>query len=82
MPALPQRCPHCEREEPNRNNRLFYSGVVRSPIRGGRTGFARVSQVLVDQLLRELREDQGLPQDAWSSLTAVTTQPAPVQASR
>ena len=50
IPALPQRCPQCQREEPNRDNRLFYAGVVRSPIRGGRTGFARVSQVLIDQI--------------------------------
>lgn len=56
VPALPQRCPQCGREEPNRDNRLFYAGIVRSPIRGSRTGFARVSQVLIDQLLRELRE--------------------------
>ena len=55
VPSLPQRCPQCQREDPNRDNRLFYSGVVRSPIRGGRTGFARVSQVLIDQLLRNLK---------------------------
>ena len=61
IPALPQRCPQCQREEPNRDNRLFYAGVVRSPIRGGRTGFARVSQVLIDQLLRELREADASP---------------------
>jgi DEAD/DEAH box helicase domain-containing protein len=58
VPSLPQRCPQCGREEPNRDNRLFYAGVVRSPIRGSRTGFARVSQVLIDQLLREFREAQ------------------------
>ena len=61
VPSLPQRCPQCQREEPNRDNRLFYSGVVRSPIRGGRTGFARVSQVLIDQLLRELRDAEASP---------------------
>ena len=61
IPSLPQRCPQCQREEPNRDSRLFYSGVVRSPIRGGRTGFARVSQVLIDQLLRKLREAEASP---------------------
>ena len=60
-PSLPQRCPQCQREEPNRDIHLFYAGVVRSPIRGGRTGFARVSQVLIDQLLRELREAEASP---------------------
>ena len=61
IPSLPQRCPQCQREEPNRDNRVFYAGMVRSPIRGGRTGFARVSQVLIDQLLRELREAEATP---------------------
>ena len=60
-PSLPERCPQCQRAEPNRDPHLFYSGVVRSPIRGCRTGFSRVSQVLIDQLLRKLREAQASP---------------------
>jgi DEAD/DEAH box helicase domain-containing protein len=58
VPALPERCPQCGREDPNRKRHIFFAGIVRSPIRGSRTGFARVSQVLIDQLLRDLREAQ------------------------
>ena len=56
IPALPDRCPQCNRGGVNRDTLLFYSGIVRSPIRGSRSGFARVSQVLVDQLLRDLKD--------------------------
>ena len=56
IPALPDRCPQCNRGDVNRDTLVFYSGIVRSPIRGSRSGFARVSQVLVDQLLRELKD--------------------------
>ena len=56
IPALPDRCPQCNRGDVNRDTLTFYSGIVRSPIRGSRSGFARVSQVLVDQLLRELKD--------------------------
>ena len=56
IPALPDRCPQCNRGDVNRDALIFYSGIVRSPIRGSRSGFARVSQVLVDQLLRELKD--------------------------
>ena len=56
VPALPDRCPQCNRGDVNRDTLIFYSGIVRSPIRGSRSGFARVSQVLVDQLLRQLKD--------------------------
>ena len=56
IPALPDRCPQCNRGDVNRDTLVFYSGIVRSPIRGSRSGFARVSQVLVDQLLRQLKD--------------------------
>lgn len=59
VPALPERCPQCGREDPNRKKHIFFAGIVRSPIRGSRTGFARVSQVLIDQLLRDQREAKG-----------------------
>ena len=55
IPALPEQCPQCNREDVNRDPFVFYSGIVRSPIRGSRSGFARVSEVLVDRLLRELK---------------------------
>ncbi|MGD9933419.1 MAG: DEAD/DEAH box helicase, partial [Dehalococcoidia bacterium] len=53
VPALPERCPHCELGKHN-NHRLnaFFRGVVSSPIRGHRTGFARIGQVAVSSLLR------------------------------
>lgn len=60
IPALPERCPQCGREDPNRKKHVFFAGIVRSPVRGSRTGFARVSQVLIDQLLREQRENESL----------------------
>ena len=56
VPALPDRCPNCGRQDPNRDTRLFYSGIVRSPVRGSRSGFARVTQVIVDELLRRLSD--------------------------
>ena len=59
IPTLPDRCPRCGRSEWNRDPRVFFSGVVRSPIRGSRTGFARVSQILTDRLLRSLSADGG-----------------------
>lgn len=57
VPALPDRCPQCGRTEWNRDPRVFFKGVIRSPTRGSRTGFTRVSQVLADRLLRSLRAD-------------------------
>lgn len=58
VPAIPERCPKCGHR---RNNppRQFFRGAVRSSIRGMRTGFARVNQVVLDQLVRALAEDGG-----------------------
>ncbi|MFA5077871.1 MAG: helicase-related protein [Dehalococcoidia bacterium] len=61
IPALPERCPQCGKEDPNRKRHIFFRGIVRSPIRGCRTGFARVSQVIVDQLLRDMRQGEESP---------------------
>lgn len=58
VPAIPERCPNCahRRQTPPGE---FFRGTVRSSIRGMRTGFARVSQVVLDQLVRALAEDGG-----------------------
>ncbi len=56
VPALPERCPQCGAERRQHPDQ-FFRGSVNSPIRGMRTGFARVSQVVLDQLIRELSEN-------------------------
>ena len=58
VPALPERCPNCAHRRRNLP-RQFFRGDVRSSIRGMRTGFARVSQVALDQLIRALAEGGG-----------------------
>lgn len=58
VPALPERCPNCAHRRRN-PLRQFFRGNVRSSIRGMRTGFARLSQVVLDQLIRALAEDGG-----------------------
>jgi hypothetical protein len=66
IPPLPIKCPHCEADW-----ELFASGQnvrpitdrsrTRSPIRRMGTGYEKIGQVLVDALVRELREgdDEG-----------------------
>lgn len=55
IPALPEVCPSCSRQENNTKTlHRFFVGNVRSPIRGSRTGYTRVGQVVIDQLLRSL----------------------------
>ena len=58
VPAIPERCPNCAHRRRNLP-RDFFRGTVRSPIRGMRTGFARVSQVALDQLVRALAGEGG-----------------------
>ena len=58
VPSIPERCPNCAHRRRNQR-REFFRGTVRSSIRGMRTGFARVSQVALDQLVRALAEDGG-----------------------
>ncbi|MFC1985742.1 DEAD/DEAH box helicase [Chloroflexota bacterium] len=55
-PALPEKCPNCHATGYNHDTRTFFRGVVRSPIRGHRTGFARVGQVVLDRLVRSVGE--------------------------
>lgn len=54
VPALPERCPRCDARPPNNDRRLFFSGVVRSPVRGHTTGVARVGQVLLERVISEI----------------------------
>lgn len=60
VPALPERCPHCDAGGVNRDPRAFFRGLVRSPIRAHTTGVARVNQVLLDRVVRNVAER---PQD-------------------
>lgn len=56
VPAIPARCPSCSHERYNKLDE-FYRGAVKSSIRGMRTGFSRVTQVGLDQLVRALSAD-------------------------
>jgi DEAD/DEAH box helicase domain-containing protein len=60
VPALPERCPRCDAAGFNRDPRTFFRGLVRSPIRAHTTGVARVNQVLLDRVVRNVAER---PQD-------------------
>ena len=57
IPALPEHCPGCGASRQNRKPSVFFRGVVSSPIRAMRTGFARVTQVALDALVRQLQQD-------------------------
>ena len=54
VPALPERCPRCAIRGINRDPHTFFRAVVRSPIRGHTTGTARVVQILLDRIVREI----------------------------
>ncbi len=70
VPSLPERCPNCGERGVNRDPDIFLRGVVRSPVRGMRTGFARVGQVVVDRLTRSLGDFSA---DAFARKTIVFT---------
>lgn len=47
LPALPDRCPCCETERwQGQSNEDIFKGIVRSPIRGHRTGTSAVTQLI------------------------------------
>lgn len=54
VPALPGRCPRCGATGANRQLALFYRGIVRSPIRAHTTGAARISQIVIDRVVRSI----------------------------
>lgn len=57
VPALPKKCPRCDNEGANRDLSLFLRGVVRSPIRAHTTGTARLTQIVVDRVVRSIEKD-------------------------
>lgn len=59
IPALPEACPHCDAEGFNRDADIFFSPMVRTPIRAHTTGTSQVTQILADRLVDELGSDEG-----------------------
>lgn len=58
IPAFPTKCPNCGTdEEGSQKLTLADRNRMKSPIRGMRTGFEKVAQVLVDGMVRELRKE-------------------------
>jgi ATP-dependent helicase YprA (DUF1998 family) len=60
MPAFPIYCPHCADnwELQGSGHPLESTKKTRSPIRGQRTGFDMIAQVMLDALMRELTEKE------------------------
>jgi DEAD/DEAH box helicase domain-containing protein len=54
VPALPERCPRCDARGRNVDARTFFRSIVRSPIRGHTTGTARIGQVILDRVVKEI----------------------------
>ena len=58
IPAFPTQCPNCGTDEEGSSKlTLADRSRMKSPIRGMRTGFEKVAQVLVDGMVRELRKE-------------------------
>lgn len=57
VPALPEKCPRCGVVFNNDKMNMFFRANVRSPIRGHAVGGNRVTQVMLDRMLR-LSEDE------------------------
>ncbi|WHY03396.1 DEAD/DEAH box helicase [Neobacillus sp. DY30] len=63
MPAFPIKCPHCaddwESKSPKiKNEPLESTKRTRSPIRGQKTGFDMIAQIMLDSLIRELPDNE------------------------
>ena len=54
VPALPERCPHCDLRTGTQDLGQFYRGIVRSPIRAHTAGLAQATQLLLSQLHRSM----------------------------
>jgi DEAD/DEAH box helicase domain-containing protein len=54
VPALPERCPHCDLQTGRQVLRQFFRGIVRSPIRAHTAGLAQATQLLLSQLHRSM----------------------------
>lgn len=57
VPALPERCPHCSEKGYNGDNAIYFSGVVRTPVRAHTTGTGQITQILTDRLVGMLGEN-------------------------
>lgn len=55
VPAIPDRCPRCEKEGFNPGEK-FFGGQVRSPIRAHTAGAAQATQLYLSQLVRSMGE--------------------------
>ncbi|MFC7278246.1 DEAD/DEAH box helicase [Paractinoplanes rhizophilus] len=53
-PALPEWCPRCEARYRNMDPQKFWRGIVRSPIRGHRSGDQQAIQLYLSQLFRSM----------------------------
>lgn len=51
VPALPERCPRCLTRGARNEPKVFFRGIVRSPIRGLGAGATRVTQITLDRVL-------------------------------
>lgn len=60
VPALPDRCPHCSEKGYNPDSPIFFSGIVRTPVRAHTTGTGQITQILTDRLVGTLGE-RGAP---------------------
>ena len=58
-PSLPKYCPHCDDSEENRDQKRFWNGRMRSPIRAHTAGHAQTTQIFMAQLSRILKADGG-----------------------
>lgn len=53
-PALPEKCPRCGASNPNMDLQKFWRGIVRSPIRGHRSGQSQAIQLYLSQMFRSM----------------------------
>ncbi|MBM2620395.1 DEAD/DEAH box helicase [Actinoplanes sp. LDG1-06] len=53
-PALPEKCPRCGAQNLNNDLQKFWRGIVRSPIRGHRSGQSQSIQLYLAQLFRSM----------------------------
>ncbi len=58
-PALPERCPRCQAVGWNRDPKVMFRGIVRTPIRAHTTGTAVTGQIIADRLVDVLGTERG-----------------------
>jgi DEAD/DEAH box helicase domain-containing protein len=57
IPAIPERCPRCSKRT-SRQKKKFWGGVVFTPIRAHTSGQGRISQIVVDRVVRMIGESE------------------------